>query len=143
MTAPPRPPPLTEPRAADLSVGVIANPAAGRDVRRVLGWASVVPTTEKINIALRLLGALGQQGVRTAWMLPDSAGIAAQVRDASALARQRRGLPMPEVRLLTLRIADRASDSAAATAAMVALGVRLIAVIGGDGTHRAVASRCG
>jgi predicted polyphosphate/ATP-dependent NAD kinase len=49
---------------------------------------------------------------------------------------------MPEVRLLDMRIRDRASDSAEATAAMVALGVPVIAVLGGDGTHGAVASRC-
>lgn len=126
-----------------LSVGVIANPASGRDIRRVLGWASVFPTAEKINVVLRLLSALGQQGVQQAWMLPDSAGIAAQVREASALARAQRGLPMPQMRLLDLRIRDRAEDSAEAAAAMVALGVRVIAVLGGDGTHRAVATRCG
>jgi predicted polyphosphate/ATP-dependent NAD kinase len=75
-------------------------------------------------------------------MLPDSAGIAARAGEAAALARAQRGLPMPEVRLLDMRIRDRASDSADAAAAMVALGVSVIAVLGGDGTHGAVASRC-
>ncbi len=126
-----------------LSVGVVANPASGRDLRRVLGWASVFPNAEKVNVVLRLLGALGALGVDEAWMLPDSAGIGARVRDAAALARAQRGQPMPEVRLLDLRLRDRAEDSADAAAAMVALGVRAIAVLGGDGTHRAVASRCG
>jgi len=125
------------------AVGVIANPASGRDLRRVLGWASVVPSTEKVNVVLRLLGALGQQGVGLAWMAPDSAGIAAQVREAAARARAQRGLPMPELRLLDLPVRDAASDSADAAAAMAALGVRVIAVLGGDGTHRAVAARCG
>ena len=126
-----------------LCVGVIANPASGRDLRRVLGWASVFPSAEKANVVLRLLGALGSLGVDEAWMLPDSAGIGARVRDAAALARAQRGQPMPEVRLLDLRLRDRAEDSADAAAAMVARGVRAIAVLGGDGTHRAVASRCG
>lgn len=126
-----------------LSVGVIANPASGRDLRRVLGWASVFPSAEKVNVVLRLLGALGALGVDEAWMLPDSAGIGARVRDAAALARAQRGQPMPEVRLLDLRLRDRAEDSADAAATMVARGVRAIAVLGGDGTHRAVAARCG
>lgn len=126
-----------------LSIGVVANPASGRDLRRVLGWASVFPNAEKVNVVLRLLGALGALGVDEAWMLPDSAGIGARVRDAAALARAQRGQPMPEVRLLDLRLRDRAEDSADAAAAMVARGVRAIAVLGGDGTHRAVASRCG
>lgn len=121
-----------------LSIGVVANPASGRDLRRVLGWASVFPNAEKVNVVLRLLGALGALGVDEAWMLPDSAGIGARVRDAAALARAQRGQPMPEVRLLDLRLRDRAEDSADAAAAMVARGVRAIAVLGGDGTHRAV-----
>ncbi|MCU0930188.1 MAG: NAD(+)/NADH kinase [Burkholderiaceae bacterium] len=133
---------MTRSRTEPLAVGVVVNPASGRDIRRVLGWASVFPTAEKVNVVLRLLSALGQQGVQIAWMLPDSAGIAAHVREAGALARVQRGLPMPEVRLLDMRIRDRASDSTEATAAMVALGVPVIAVLGGDGTHGAVASRC-
>jgi len=133
------PPASTAPPA----VGVIVNPASGRDVRRVLGWASVFPTAEKLNVVLRLLSAIGQQGIERAWMLPDSAGIGARVREAAALARQQRGLPMPEVRLLDLRMHDHAADSTAAAAAMAALGVRVIAVLGGDGTHRAVARGCG
>ena len=134
---------MIDPSATPLSVGVIANPASGRDVRRLLGWASVFPSSEKVNVVLRLLGSLGQQGVQLAWMLPDAAGIAAHVRDAAALAREQRRAPMPQVRLLEMAVRGRAADSADAAAAMVALGVRVIAVLGGDGTHRAVASRCG
>ncbi len=129
--------------STSLSVGVVANPASGRDVRRVLGWASVFPTAEKVNVVLRLLSALGHQGVGEAWMSPDAAGIAARVRDAAALARTQRGLPMPQVRLLDHRLRDGPEDSVEAAAAMVARGVRLIAVLGGDGTHRAVATTCG
>jgi predicted polyphosphate/ATP-dependent NAD kinase len=130
-------------RGCEPAVGIVANPSSGRDVRRLLGWASVFPTAEKVNVVLRLLAGLGSQGVRVAWMLPDSAGIGAHVRDAADLAARTRGVPMPQVRLLPMRIRDTAHDSAEATAAMVALGVDVIAVLGGDGTHRAVAACCG
>lgn len=134
---------MTTPDREAPCVGIIANPASGRDIRRVLGWASVFPTGEKVNVILRLLSGLGHQGVGVAWMPPDAAGIAAQVRESATLARLRRGLPMPEVRLLDMRLRGSADDSAQATSAMRALGVRVIGVLGGDGTHRAVASRCG
>lgn len=123
------------------SIGVIANPSSGRDVRRLLGWASVFPASEKINVVLRLLSAMGALGVGPAWMLPDAAGIASRVREAADLARSRR--PMPQVRLLRMRVDDTARDSAYATAALADLGVGMIAVLGGDGTHRVVAAHCG
>lgn len=126
-----------------IAVGIIANPSSGRDIRRLLAWASVFPTAEKINVVLRLLGAMGRLGVTEAWMIPDAAGIARRVREDAALARSGRGLPMPAVHLLDMPVNDSAADSATAAALMREQGVRLIAVLGGDGTHRAVAARCG
>lgn len=124
------------------SVGVIVNPASGRDVRRLLGWASVYPSSEKVHVVLRLLAAMGSLGVADAWMPNDPAGIAARVRERADLARATRGLPMPQVRLLDLRCQGTAEDSRAAAQSMRRQGVRLIAVLGGDGTHRAVAAGC-
>lgn len=126
-----------------IAVGVIANPSSGRDMRRLLSWASVFPIAEKINVVLRLLAAMGRLGVEEAWMIPDDAGMAVRVRDAAILACERRGVPMPHVRLLDMAVRDNADDSARATTLMRRHGVRLIAVLGGDGTHRAVAARCG
>ncbi|HMO45222.1 MAG TPA: NAD(+)/NADH kinase [Rubrivivax sp.] len=123
------------------SVGVIVNCASGRDVRRLLGWASVFPMSEKIHVVLRLLSAMGSLGIGLAWMPPDSAGIAARVREAADHARRHRS--MPEVRVLDMRVHDDARDSEHAAAALASRGVRLIAVLGGDGTHRAVAAHCG
>jgi len=124
------------------AVGVIANPASGRDMRRLLGWASVFPTAEKVHVVLRLLSAMGSLGVQQAWMPPDAAGIAERVREAADLARTRRGLAMPSVRVLDMRRGDSAADSTEAAALMREHGTALIAVLGGDGTHRAVAKGC-
>lgn len=73
----------------------------------------------------------------------DTAGMATRVRESAELARAQRGLPMPCVRLLDMPVRDRTDDSHLATRLMVQHGVRLIAVLGGDGTHRAVAAHCG
>ncbi|HVE11076.1 MAG TPA: ATP-NAD kinase, partial [Paraburkholderia sp.] len=42
-----------------ITVGVIANPASGRDIRRLTTHASVFPTAEKANMVVRLLAGLG------------------------------------------------------------------------------------
>lgn len=125
------------------SVGIIVNPSSGRDIRRLLAWASVFPASEKVNIVLRLLSAMGALGVAQAWMLPDAAGIAARVRDAAELARTGRGVPMPIVRLIDMQVRDSVDDSVEAASLMLRQEVRVIAVLGGDGTHRAVAAGCG
>jgi len=35
---------------ADAAVGIVANPASGKDVRRLVGAASVVDNNEKVNV---------------------------------------------------------------------------------------------
>lgn len=129
--------------ATPIAVGIIANPASGRDMRRLLAWAPVAATAEKINLVLRLLSAMGRLGVDEAWMPPDATGIAREVRERAALARTQRGLPLPQVRVLDMPVTDSAQDSSVAAALMREAGARLIAVLGGDGTHRAVARQCG
>lgn len=74
--------------------------------------------------------------------MPDSAGIGLRVRDSANIAREAQGIPMPQVRLLDMVLEGGKADSATATGLMRQHGVQLIAVLGGDGTHRAVATAC-
>ena len=48
--------------ASPITVGVIANPASGRDIRRLTTHASVFPTAEKATMVVRLLAGLGALG---------------------------------------------------------------------------------
>ena len=48
-----------KPVTTPVTVGVIANPASGRDIRRLTTHASVFPTAEKANMVVRLLAGLG------------------------------------------------------------------------------------
>jgi predicted polyphosphate/ATP-dependent NAD kinase len=112
-------------------------------MRRLLGWASVTSSADKVNTVLRLLAGLGALGIREAWLMPDAAGMAARVRESAALAQGARDQPLPTVRLLDMPVHDGASDSTRAARLMAARGVAAIAVLGGDGTHRAVAQGCG
>ncbi|HXZ07148.1 MAG TPA: NAD(+)/NADH kinase [Paraburkholderia sp.] len=127
-----------------ITVGVIANPASGRDIRRLTTHASVFPTAEKANMVVRLLAGLGALGVERVLTLRDKTGVAALLLRAlethAAVGGDQR---WPEVEFLQLPFTDSAADTHAGVAHMVEAGVSLIAVLGGDGTHRAVAAHCG
>jgi predicted polyphosphate/ATP-dependent NAD kinase len=126
-----------------ITVGVIANPASGRDIRRLTSHASVFPTSEKANMVVRLLAGLGVLGVERVLTLRDQTGVAALLLRAldthAALVNQQH---WPKVEFLDQPITDSVADTHAGVAAMVDAEVGLIAVLGGDGTHRAVAAHC-
>ncbi|MCG5073821.1 ATP-NAD kinase family protein [Paraburkholderia tagetis] len=127
-----------------VTVGVIANPASGRDIRRLTTHASVFPTAEKANMVVRLLAGLGALGVERVLTLRDRTGVAALVLRAlethAAVARHER---WPVVEFIDLPISESVADTHVGVAHMVREQVALIAVLGGDGTHRAVAAHCG
>ena len=121
------------------SVGIIANPAAGRDIRRLVAQASVFPISEKRNMITRIFSALGMLDVETVYMMPDGSGIADRVRHALTTPPPT-GQRWPRVVFLDMAIENTAVDTVLAVQKMVALGVGGIIVLGGDGTHRLVAS---
>lgn len=126
----------------EITVGIIANPASGRDIRRLTAKASVFPTAEKANMVQRLLGPLGLLGVGRVLMMPDTAGIAAGVRRAVDTHHASRLPPWPAVEFLDMHIEDDASDSVRAAHMIQQAGAALVVVLGGDGTHRVVAGAC-
>lgn len=126
------------------TVGIIANPVSARDIRRLVANANSLQITDRANIVLRVLGALGAVGVDHVLMMPDRMGVCAHLRrnlnrNRAASSTQ----PMPELRYIDMAIESTVDDTLRAVDAMVAEGVAAIVVLGGDGTHRAVASRCG
>ena len=124
-------------------VGIVTNPASGRDIRRLVSCASLFPTSEKVSMVTRVVAALGAFGVDEVLLMPDHSGIAGgvlrAVRSHAARAKER----WPEVRFIFQEVEQTANDTRRAVRAMLAKGVRTIVVLGGDGTHRVVASECG
>ena len=116
-------------------VGLIANPAAGRDIRRLTARASLVPNHEKASIVRRVLHGLAAAGVDTVVYLADNAGIVAAAVDG--------GRPPLAMDALDVRAHGWASDSTEAARRLAAAGVGAIVTLGGDGTNRAVAAACG
>ena len=113
------------------SVGIIANPAASQDIRRVVTHAPSVSNHEKSNIVRRVLLGIAATTVETVWYLPDAAGITRSAAD-------RLHLPFA---LLPLEGAwhGTAADTIAAAAQLAARGAGCVITLGGDGTARAAA----
>jgi hypothetical protein len=116
-------------------VGIIANPASGKDIRRLVAHGSTFDNNEKINIVRRALIGLAAAGVDEVVYLPDSYGI---VERAAGAAK-----PSLKLAPLDMAVVSHASDSTEAAQRLHALGVAAILTLGGDGTNRAVAKGCG
>ena len=90
----------------------------------------------------RALSALGSVGVGRVLMMPDIEGIADRVQRAVETHRPT-DPPWPVVEFLDMPIEASAVDTERAVELMVAAGVAVIVVLGGDGTNRLVAKGCG
>lgn len=94
-------------------------------------------------MVLRILGVLGKLGIGEVFMLPDVSGIASRVIHHMRYGRSAETSAFPQVTFLEMPVRDSAADSMRATELMRNLGVSVIIVLGGDGTHRVVASASG
>jgi predicted polyphosphate/ATP-dependent NAD kinase len=127
-----------------VSVGVVANPASGRDVRRLVTGASVFDNAEKGAMVHRLMVGLGAAGVDRVVMMPAASGVSQSLRrHLGGRTGPLAGQPLPELEVLEMPLHEDARDSAAAVLAMAERRVAAIVVLGGDGTHRVVARHCG
>jgi hypothetical protein len=110
-------------------VGIIANPAAGKDIRRLVSAASPVSDMAKIGIIRRAAIGAAEGGARRIIVADDRHALARRALD---------GLGLP-IEVLDLALFSNSRDSQRAAACMADLGVEALIVLGGDGTHRDVA----
>ena len=54
------------------SIGIIANPASGKDIRRLVSYATTIDNNEKVNICKRIVLAAGGLGVKDVVFMPDT-----------------------------------------------------------------------
>jgi predicted polyphosphate/ATP-dependent NAD kinase len=117
------------------AIGIVANPASGKDIRRLVSHATVVDNHEKINIVERIILAAQSLGVQKVYMMPDTYQIGRKVEDNLKTSKE---LELT-IEILDMRLTGSYQDSAEAARLMVLLGVGCVIVMGGDGTCRAVA----
>ncbi len=115
-------------------IGLIVNPAAGRDIRRLTGGASVVDNYAKRRVAECVLEGLSAvPDPPSALLMPDTAGIAESAAEE---------VPDISTELLDLVPEGTAADTRRA-AARFREEADAIVVLGGDGTSRDTALECG
>jgi len=113
-------------------VGLIANPASSKDIRRLTGLARVVDVEEKANLVARFLVGLAAAPNVEVLAVDDQAGL---VRRAVRLAGDRGA----SVGYLDLEVEGSEADTRLGAAMLKASGARALVTIGGDGTVRAAA----
>ncbi len=120
------------------SVGIIANPQSGKDIRRLVALASSFSNNEKVLMLRRVIAGLVSIGVDEIWMFNDLGSLGAAALDGS-----RHENKTVNAKLFEVDARGETADSTKAAQKLAGLGVRCIIVLGGDGTCRAVAKGCG
>ncbi len=114
------------------TIGVIANPLAGKDIRRLVAHASPTSDAAKIGIVRRMVVGAVEGGANHILLAPDTHRLCERAVD---------GLKLGSVRVEVLDYAFEGSrkDTIVAAERMRAFDVGAVVVLGGDGTHRDVA----
>ena len=115
-------------------VGIIANPAASKDIRRLVAQGRVVPDWEKVNTIRRMMLGMQSVGVTNIIAMPDSSHLVQRAADDPHLAL--------DLQLLQMSALYNEGDTVRAAAAMGEMGVDCVITLGGDGTNRAVVKGC-
>jgi len=116
-------------------VGIIANPASGKDIRRLVAHGTVVPNHEKANIVKRVIVGLDSMGVTDVFIMPDNYNIGK--RSTEGVDVSARVIPLDMV------LEETQDDSTRAAAMLAEKNVACIITLGGDGTNRVVAKASG
>ena len=123
-----------------VSVGIVANPASGRDIRRLVSGASVFDNAEKGSMVYRLMIGLGAAGVDEVLFMPAAAGVGESLRRHIKGNTGSRKQSLPDLEHLDMRLTGDARDTAEAVRRMRERGVCAIIILGGDGTCRVASS---
>lgn len=116
-------------------IGIIANPASGKDIRRLVSHATVIDNHEKINIVERIILAAQSCGVEKVYIMPDSYQMGYKVYDNLVNS----GELDIDLDILDMKITASYKDSFRAAELMEEMGIQCIVALGGDGTSRAIA----
>lgn len=120
-------------------VGIIANPASGKDIRRIVAHGTVIDNLEKVNIVERLILGLEAVGVEEVVIMPDTFCIG----QGAVEKLEKKYKLRVKASVLEMVIEGGQEDSQRAAKIMAERETDCIITLGGDGTNRAVAKGCG
>jgi hypothetical protein len=113
------------------TVGIIANPTSGRDVRRLLANAARSSIADKVTIVRRVAIGAVAAGADRLLVTPDPHGLCRRALSTVHLDVEVEEVELPQV--------HDERDTIVAAAEMRDRGASVIVVLGGDGTNRVVA----
>jgi len=117
-------------------VGIIANPASGKDIRRLVTYAVTVANPTKVRMLRCLLNGLAVTGPCRVWIMPDVYRLGEQALDGGyPEGIQAQMIPMP--------VQGTSADSQHAAEILCRSEACCIVVLGGDGTVRVVSKGAG
>ncbi|WP_069806843.1 NAD(+)/NADH kinase [Vulcanisaeta thermophila] len=115
-------------------VGLVVNPQAGRDIRRLVAYASVFDNSEKMNIVRKLIMTFLDLGINRYIIMPEPDGIV-----TTALhSLPNNAIEDIEYEYAPIRVSGTWVDTYDAVRYMIGKIDALI-VLGGDGTNRIIA----
>ena len=117
------------------TIGIIANPASGKDIRRLVSYATTIDNNEKVNICQRIVLAAQSLGVDHVRFMPETFMIGYAVLDNL----ENDGVLKTEITMLDFEIDASLQDTITAARMLEEEKVGCVIVLGGDGTSRAAA----
>ena len=117
------------------TIGVIANPQSGKDIRRLVSYATTIDNNEKVNICKRIVLAAHGIGIEKAVFMPDTFTMGYSV----LYQLQDDKMPCCAIEVLDFDFEATMADTVEAAKRMEEQGVGCVVVLGGDGTSRAAA----
>ncbi|MDR1486897.1 MAG: NAD(+)/NADH kinase [Deltaproteobacteria bacterium] len=134
------------------TVGLIANPASGKDIRRLVAHGTVVDNQGKVSIVRRLVISLMTCGVGRILYMPDYFGLMHKAVDGlgsnysfkdGLLKNAQAPGPGIKIEQADVELTGSQNDSRTAAEAIARQGAKCILVLGGDGTCRQAAKGSG
>ncbi len=118
-------------------IGIIANPASGKDIRRLVSHATVISNNEKVNIVERIVLGAQKLGVTKIYIMPDSFWIGHKVADNLTSSKKLTA----DIEVLDFDLTKSPKDTETAAKLMEERAVGCVIVLGGDGTNRIAAKQ--
>jgi len=107
---------------------ILANPASGKDIRRLIAHGSVFDNQEKVRMVRRLILGLERAGVTKILYMPDSYQIIPRALNSIS--------PSIPVEAVEMPVRNNQTDTTVAAGIMETLGAKCLIILGGDGTSR-------